>query len=273
MHVLIMTFPIVLTIAGSDSSGGAGIQADLKTFYALQSYGCSVVTAITAQNTLGVQQAKYLSPEIIKEQCNSVFSDLQVQAIKTGMLGNKEIIKTVTNALNALPCCPPVIVDPVMVSTSGYKLLDNDAVECLVNTLFPISCLITPNLEEAAVLLNCPPPDNIKSMRSMLEDLLALGSKAVLLKGGHLKNDQCTDLFFDGHEILSISTPHVATKNTHGTGCSLASAITAFHARGYTLKDSFIKAKQFVYQAIKHSDQLNVGKGNGPIHHFLGVLR
>lgn len=263
-----MTVPVTLTIAGSDSSSGAGIQADLKTFSALESYGCSAVTAITAQNTQGVQEVVLLSPEIIIAQCESIMTDFSVSAIKTGMLGNREIILALAEYFESYDAIPPIILDPVMVSTSGASLLSKDAIDVLKHQLIPKASLITPNLYEAAALLETKLPNSIDEMKALLDDLLDLGSQAVLLKGGHLKEEKCTDLFFDGNEVFCVNTPFVSTKNTHGTGCTLSAAITAYHAKGYSAQNAIIKAKSYVYQSLLHADSLHVGQGYGPVHHF-----
>lgn len=263
-----MAIPITLTIAGSDSSGGAGIQADIKTFSALQTYGCTAITAITAQNTLGVQDIQLLPPETVIAQCHSILSDLNVSAIKLGMLGNQAIIEALADYFESLPALPPIIIDPVMVSSSGATLLEEGAITVLKQRLFPKACLITPNLPEASALLDTSLPESTEEMKLMLEDLMAFGSKAILLKGGHLTSQQSTDLFFDGQEISSMTAPYIHTENTHGTGCSLSAAITAFYARKYSMKEAVIEAKSYVHMGIMHADALKIGKGKGPIHHF-----
>ena len=263
-----MEVPITMTIAGSDSSGGAGIQADLKTFSALKTYGCSAITAITAQNTQGVQHVKLLTPDVVIAQCQSILSDINVAAIKIGMLGNLAIIEALAEYLESLPQHPPLIIDPVITSTSGSQLLESKAITALKQTLFPKASLITPNLPEASQLLNVPIPKDTQDMIHLLDDLLALGSQAVLLKGGHLIGERSTDLFFDGCEASSLTAPYINTKNTHGTGCSLSAAITAFHAQKYSMKEAVIEAKAYVHTSIVHADELKIGKGRGPIHHF-----
>ena len=263
-----MTVPITLTIAGSDSSGGAGIQADIKTFSALRTFGCSVITAITAQNTTDVQYITLLDPDVVIKQCNSVLTDLSVTAIKIGMLGNTDIINALADYLNTLAVVPPIIIDPVMISSSGKVLLENTAMEAFKRRLIPKALLITPNLHEAAVLSGNPVPENKNQMQSMLKSLLMLGSQSVLLKGGHLHSTQSSDLYFDGTNTIILDKPMIKTRNTHGTGCSLSAAVTAFYAHGYTMEEAVARAKNYVYEGLANADKLNIGKGHGPIHHF-----
>ena len=263
-----MTVPITLTIAGSDSSGGAGIQADIKTFSALQTFGCSVITAITAQNTTDVQHITFLDPDIVIKQCSSVLADLSVTAIKIGMLGNTEIINALADYLSTLAIMPPVIIDPVMISSSGKALLENTAMEAFKRRLIPKAILITPNLYEAAVLSGRPVPENKSQMQGMLKSLLMLGSQTVLLKGGHLHSTQSSDLYFDGTNTRTLDKPMIKTRNTHGTGCSLSAAITAFYARGYAMEEAIVRAKDYVHEGLANADKLNIGQGHGPIHHF-----
>jgi len=264
-----MSIPITLTIAGSDSSGGAGIQADLKTFAALKTYGCSVITAITAQNTQGVQAIKYVTPNMVVAQCQSIFTDLAVNAIKIGMLGQQHIIHALADYLESLPEQPAIILDPVMISSSGSYLLEDSAISALKERLIPKASLITPNLLEAAALLGVPVPESTDMMQALLEDLRALGSQAVLLKGGHLTSKQSTDLLFDGQEVQAMSAPFIMTNNNHGTGCSLSSAIAASLAQGNSMKNAVVEAKTYVHKGLTHADRLNIGQGHGPIHHFV----
>ncbi|MGO0308970.1 bifunctional hydroxymethylpyrimidine kinase/phosphomethylpyrimidine kinase [Endozoicomonas acroporae] len=263
--------PIALTIAGSDSGGGAGIQADLKTFSALGAYGCSVITALTAQNTVGVQGIFDVSPAFVREQLDSVFSDLNISAAKVGMLSQPEVIDAVARAVSDYQ--PKyLVVDPVMVATSGDVLLQEAAIDNLRRKLIPKATLITPNLPEAAVLLNCPRPESLADMVAMIDPLMALGASAVLLKGGHLASDrgnnQAVDLFHDGNTLHQLESPWIETRNTHGTGCTLSSAVTALLARDYPLIDAVRSAKEYIAGAIGHADQLNIGSGHGPVHHF-----
>lgn len=265
----IMQTPVVLSIAGSDSSGGAGIQADLKTCAALEVYGCSVITAITAQNTQGVQAIDTINAKMVIAQCKSIFADVTVSAIKIGVLGNEQIIHALADYFESLEKLPIIILDPVMVSTSGAKLLEKNAVDALKERLIPKATLLTPNLTEAAALLNASIPQSTEAMHGLLTDLLDLGSSAVLLKGGHLTSKQSTDLYCNGKEVHALSAPFVMTNNTHGTGCSLSSAIAAYHAKGLQMKEAILQAKTYVHACIKSADQLEIGKGSGPIHHFV----
>lgn len=266
--------PIALTIAGSDSGGGAGIQADLKAFSALGAYGCSVITALTAQNTQGVQGILDVEPAFVRQQLDSVFSDLAIRAVKVGMLSQPDVITTVADTLAHFGPAY-LVVDPVMVATSGDVLLQKAAIETLRQSLIPKASLITPNLHEAAVLLDRPLPKNPDQMIDMIEPLLALGSEAVLLKGGHLSGDnsdnKAVDFYHDGTSLHRLESNWINTSNTHGTGCTLSSAITALLARGYTMREAIPEAKKYIAQAIAHADQLNIGQGNGPVHHFYKI--
>ncbi len=262
-----MSFPIVVTIAGSDSSGGAGIQADLKTFSALGVYGASVITALTAQNTTGVSAIHIPPADFIYEQMKAVFTDLDVKAVKIGMLGNAKIIETVTHALKEF-YSGPVILDPVMVATSGDQLLSDNAEYILKSLLLPRADLITPNLHEAAHLLNGSLAKDEGEMRSQLQELVKLNSQAVLLKGGHLESsNDALDLLFDGANYHSFSKTRIKTQNTHGTGCTLSSAIAANIAKGESLIKAVEEAKNYVNEAIKHASDLDIGTGAGPLHH------
>ncbi|CAM3608718.1 bifunctional hydroxymethylpyrimidine kinase/phosphomethylpyrimidine kinase [Parendozoicomonas haliclonae] len=270
------TTPIALTIAGSDSGGGAGIQADLKTFSALGAYGCSVITALTAQNTQGVQGIFDVTPEFIRAQMDSVFSDISVKAVKVGMLSQASVIHAVVEGLKNQT--ELLVVDPVMVATSGDKLLQDDAIAALKESLIPMATVITPNLPEATVLLNQPVPQSMEEMEAMIEPLLALGSRSVLLKGGHLCNsehggEESVDLFHDGKALHRLTSPRYHTENTHGTGCTLSSAITALLARGFELHAAVDYAKRYIANAIAHADELKIGHGHGPVHHFADLWR
>ncbi len=261
-----MTTAIALTIAGSDSSGGAGIQADLKTFSALGVYGASVITAVTAQNTLGVQSVFALPADIITAQIQSVLGDLNVGAIKIGMLANETIIATVFAALENVAC--PIVFDPVMVAQSGHSLLDKNAVNALQSTLMLRATLITPNLPEAAALLQCSQASTIEEMETQAQALLTRGAQAVLLKGGHGDGSESIDIFVQGKNIERLTSPRLATKNTHGTGCSLSSAIAAHVSKGMSLVDAVRVSKKWITAAIAAADQIDIGKGAGPVHHF-----
>jgi hydroxymethylpyrimidine/phosphomethylpyrimidine kinase len=258
---------IALTIAGSDSGGGAGIQADLKTFSALGVYGASVVTALTAQNTTGVAAVHEAPPEFVGAQLDAVFSDLDVGAVKIGMLGSAAIIEAVAAGLEDWR--PRwVILDPVMVAKGGDNLLHADAVAALREILIPLATLITPNLPEAGVLLDEPPAGDADAMRGQAERLLRLGPRAVLLKGGHLAGDVSPDLFHDGSEASWFEAARIATRNTHGTGCTLSSAIAAYLALGRPMADAVAGAKDYLTKSIAAADQVPVGHGHGPVHHF-----
>jgi hydroxymethylpyrimidine/phosphomethylpyrimidine kinase len=258
---------IALTIAGSDSSGGAGIQADLKTFSALGVYGASAITALTAQNTLGVEAVHAVPPDFIRQQIEVVARDLVVGAIKIGMLATSPIIKAVAEGLDALPGVP-VVLDPVMVAASGDSLLDDNAVETLRAVLVPRATLITPNLPEAAKLLGHGQAANEREMTAQARALHRLGADAVLIKGGHAEGKEAVDILIDSEGELRLAAPRVKTRNTHGTGCTLSSAIAAELAKGASLRDAVAAAKAYVTAAIAAADQLQIGKGRGPVHHF-----
>lgn len=259
--------PIALTIAGSDSSGGAGIQADLKTFSALQVYGASVITALTAQNTLGVEAVHRVPPDFVLKQMRAVASDLNVCAIKIGMLATGAIIEAVAKGLQDFPGVP-VVLDPVMVAASGDPLLDSDAVEALRSVLMPLASLVTPNLAEAAALLGEPLARNEYEMAVQALKLKEAGASAVLIKGGHAEGDTAIDILFEGNMPISLEAPRAATDNTHGTGCTLSAAIAAELAKGATLAKAAETAKAYVTAAIFAADELAIGEGRGPVHHF-----
>jgi len=264
--------PRLLTIAGSDSSGGAGIQADLKTFAALGGYGASVLTAITAQNTQGVQAVHPLPQEIIARQCESVFSDLAIDAVKIGMLGEAPIIETVAGQLRRFQ--PPwVVLDPVMFAKGGHRLLADAAVQALRAQLVPMADLITPNLPEAAALLGCEQADNEAEMMRQGRALVAAGCRAVLIKGGGLVGETSPDYLFTARSEQAFPTRRVPTQHTHGTGCTLSSAIAACYARSTTsdpelrLKEAVGVAKGWLIGALAQAGRLDIGHGIGPVHH------
>ncbi|NRF13552.1 bifunctional hydroxymethylpyrimidine kinase/phosphomethylpyrimidine kinase [Vibrio coralliilyticus] len=262
------TPPIVLTIAGSDSGGGAGIQADIKAISATGSYACSVITAITSQNTLGVSAIHPIPLEHIESQLDAVFTDLNVVAVKVGMLADARIIKVVADKIRQYKPAH-MVVDPVMVATSGDLLLEQSAISTLKEQLIPMADLITPNLPEGAALIDGAVPENEDQMGNMIEELRALGAKAVLLKGGHLeKDDNSNDLLILAQTSELLSAKRFPTKNTHGTGCTLSSAIASYLAQGNRLHKAVYLGKQYISQAIAHADELNVGTGHGPVHHF-----
>jgi hydroxymethylpyrimidine/phosphomethylpyrimidine kinase len=258
---------IAFTIAGSDSGGGAGIQADLKTFAALGVYGASAITALTAQNTLGVDAVLAVPPDFVRAQIGAVSRDLQVGAIKIGMLANAPIIGAVADGLADFQDVP-VVLDPVMVAASGDKLLDADAVATLRARLLPLATLITPNLAEAAALLGTSEARNEQEMGEQGAELLAIGARAVLVKGGHLRGEQAVDLLVTADGVERFAAARVATRNTHGTGCTLSSAIAAELAKGASLRDAVAAAKVYLTAALQHADALEIGKGRGPVHHF-----
>jgi hydroxymethylpyrimidine/phosphomethylpyrimidine kinase len=262
-----MTAAIALTIAGSDSSGGAGIQADLKTFAALGVYGASVITALTAQNTCGVSGIHQVPADFVTAQMDAVFSDLDVKAVKIGMVAQ---LATVDAIVAGLRRWSPrhIVLDPVMVATSGDRLLAADAVEALRTRLIPRASLMTPNLPEAAALLGEPVAASEAAIESQGKRLLALGCPAVLIKGGHAQGAESIDYLVTANGAIALAAPRIATRNTHGTGCSLSSAITAGLAKGEDMETAVRHAKAWVGAAIAAADRLGVGHGNGPIHHF-----
>lgn len=259
--------PIALTIAGSDSGGGAGIQADLKTFSALGVFGTSAITAITAQNTTGVFAVEGISPVNVAAQIKAVLDDIPPQAVKIGMLATPEIIGAVADAIAGFD--GPVVLDPVMVAKSGDALLAAEAVASLKERLLPRATLLTPNLPEAARLLSLRDAADQDEMVSQARALVALGAKAVLMKGGHAKGAICHDLLVGQTGVLAeFSAPRRMTKNTHGTGCTLSSAISAGLAKGRALKAAVRDAHTYLQGAIVAADHLGVGQGHGPVHHF-----
>ncbi|WP_134680831.1 bifunctional hydroxymethylpyrimidine kinase/phosphomethylpyrimidine kinase [Paracoccus ravus] len=264
-----MTHPIALTIAGSDSGGGAGIQADLKSFSALGVYGASVITAITAQNTRTVAAVEPVSPAMVAAQIDAVFGDLDIRAVKIGMVGGPERIAAVAERLRTFQeAAPfPIVLDPVMVAKSGDALLADEAVAALRERLIPMATVLTPNLPEAARLLDLAPAASPDEMRAQGQALYALGAGHVLMKGGHAEGEICTDLLI-GPEPLSLSAPRQVTRNTHGTGCSLSSAIAAGLAQGMSVPDAVSLAHDWLQGAIAGADDLSVGLGHGPVNHF-----
>jgi hydroxymethylpyrimidine/phosphomethylpyrimidine kinase len=250
------TIPIALTIAGSDSSGGAGIQADLKAFSALGVYGASVITAVTAQNTHAVTAVHNIPTNIIAAQLDAVFDDLNTGAVKIGMLATSDIIGT-------------VVLDPVMIAKSGDALLQTDAIDALRTRLLPLAALLTPNIPEAAILLGIKDATSIDQMEEQGRALLEMGPKAVLMKGGHAQGADCVDLLLmDDGFILELHAPRIDTKNTHGTGCTLSASIAAGLAKGFTLDDAVRLAHHYLQGAIGAADDMDIGSGHGPVHHF-----
>jgi hydroxymethylpyrimidine/phosphomethylpyrimidine kinase len=261
---------IALTIAGSDSSGGAGIQADLKTFTALGVYGASVITALTAQNTGGVQGIHPVPPAFVAQQLDSVLSDLAVGAIKTGMLANADIVGTVAAMLRAAPP-RPLVVDPVMVATSGDVLLSPDAIGTMKDALLPLATLVTPNLAEAALLLDTRQAEDEAGAVSQAKALHAAGYGAVLVKGGHGRGDDAVDIMVGATGVERFVRPRIDTPHTHGTGCTLSAAIAALLARGASLTEAVDRAKTFVWEGLRHGHDLGVGHGRGPVDHLHAV--
>jgi hydroxymethylpyrimidine/phosphomethylpyrimidine kinase len=256
-----------LSIAGSDPSAGAGIQADLKTFSALGVYGATVVTALTAQNTRGVAQVHKLPADFIAAQIDGLFADLCIDATKIGMLATAGVAATVADRL-LHHGARNIVFDPVMAATSAERLLDADALDVIRRRLVPLARIITPNLAEAAILLGEEMADSLAAMDQAARRLHQLGPRAVLLKGGHLPGDHCPDLLFDGERVLELSAARVATRNTHGTGCTLSAAIAARLAQGDDVLAACRAAKTYLTAAIAASDRLAVGSGRGPLHHF-----
>lgn len=256
-------FRTALSIAGFDGSGGAGIQADLKTFSATGSYGMTVLTAIPVQNTCGVRSCYDIAPSCIEEQLEAIFDDIRPDAIKIGMLFSAEVIELITAFLRKNAEGIPIVLDPVMVAKSGDPLLQADAVEALRTKLIPIASIITPNLPEARTLV----PGNYDK-KILARKLLNLGCRAVLLKGGHEDGATADDLFVSHDIVNTLSAPRINSKNTHGTGCTLSAGIASFIAQGFSTLDACTKAKAYLYGAMLHSKDSNVGKGHGPVHHF-----
>lgn len=255
----------VLTIAGSDSGGGAGIQADLKTFHANGTFGMSVLTSITAQNTREVTQAFDLPLDLIVAQIDAVFDDFEVAAVKTGMLSSGDIVKTVSEQLAARQV-DNLVVDPVMISKSGFALLKPDAIQNVKERLFPLAALVTPNIHEAQLLADME-IESLKYAKDAARKIFDFGPRAVLVKGGHLEGHPgAVDLLFDGQEETLFEAERIDTKNTHGTGCTYSAAIAAQLALGNELKESVGKAKVYITEAIRYS--LSIGRGHGPTNHF-----
>ena len=262
-------YTTVLTIAGSDTSGGAGIQADIKTFSALECYGLSVITALTAQNTTGVTAVYPLDRTCITSQFRAITGDIQVDAVKIGMLCNAEIITTVSSLLKELPGSLPIILDTVLGSSSGTTFLTAEAVSIMIEELFPLATLITPNLLETALLTGLKqPPDTPEAIEHAALKLLETGAASVLVKGGHGTGDLCSDCLCRENRFFWFSSEKINTDNTHGTGCTLSSAIAAFMARGETVEHSAEKAKIYVTEALRAGSIYHLGNGAGPLHHL-----
>jgi hydroxymethylpyrimidine/phosphomethylpyrimidine kinase len=258
------TVYVALTIAGSDSGGGAGIQADLKTFQRFGVYGTSALTLVTAQNTVGVRALELLPAELVTRQIAAVAQDFEVGAAKTGALGSGEIIEAVAAAI-AEHALPRLVIDPVMISKHGDPLLDTGAVEVLKTRLFPKAALVTPNLHEAAALLGRA-VESEETMREAARAVCDLGAAAALVKGGHLPGGEAVDLFYDGSDFLRLASPRIDTPHTHGTGCTYSAAITALLARGEPLAEAVREAKDFISRAIAGAP--GIGHGHGPVDHW-----
>jgi hydroxymethylpyrimidine/phosphomethylpyrimidine kinase len=264
-----MTIRNVLSIAGSDPSGGAGIQADLKAFAARGTYGMAALTALTAQNTQGVTAIQALPPDFVRAEIEAVFADIRVDAVKIGMIANAEIAVAVADVLAPHLGKVPIVLDPVMVAKGGSPLLAQDAMQAVIGRLLPLATLITPNLPEAAALLGEPEAVTREEMAQQARRLLLRGPKAVLVKGGHLDTGDSPDVLAEAVGLTWLEGRRIATKNTHGTGCTLSSAISAELAKGAAMVSAVTVAKAYLAQAIAEADMLDVGSGHGPVHHFV----
>ncbi len=268
-----MNYINVLTIAGSDSGGGAGIQADLKTFSALGCFGTSVITAVTAQNTMGVRSVHGIPAEIIKDQLQAVLEDIVPVAIKIGMINRAEVVQVIEKELKTYNQYVPVILDPVMVATSGDRLIEADTVTQLVKKLFPLVTLVTPNIDEA-IILSGQEIHNLEDMIAAGRKIIENGAKAVLIKGGHLIGPIIYDVFIAGNEApVILESAFIASKNLHGTGCTLSSAIAAEMAKGSSLLVAIKNAKGYISQALQTGSEVKTGRGNGPLNHFFEPLK
>lgn len=260
-----------LSIAGVDPSGGAGVLADIKAMSALGAYACGVVAALTAQNTRGVTGISPVAPAFVRQQIDTLFDDVPIDAVKLGMLGQAPVIETVAEALMKYRPAH-VVLDPVMIAKSGDALLEESSVDCLREVMLPVATIITPNLPEAGVLLEQRPVETVREMRRVAERLRELmgahGHRWVLLKGGHLPGDVALDLLHDGDRMIELAVPRVETRNTHGTGCTLSSALAALLPQTGDVPEAARAAKAYLTEALKHADRLQVGSGHGPLHHF-----
>lgn len=261
-----MRYICALTIAGSDSCGGAGVQADIKTMSALGVYAASAITSVTVQNTLGVQAIQAIQPEIVAGQIRAVMDDIKPTAIKVGMVNDQATILAIADTLQQYST-QKLVVDPVMVSTSGSMLMQKDALGTFCSRLLPMATLLTPNIPEAEVLSNLS-IRSIDDMDAAGRSILALGCKAVLIKGGHLEGRKVDKLYLPNNEVCSFVHEAIATRNTHGTGCTLSSAIAAFMARGLALTDAVAQAKTYLSQALEAGKDVHIGEGHGPINHL-----
>lgn len=262
-----MKVPVVLSIAGSDSGGGAGIQADLKTFHAFGCFGTAALTAVTAQNTLGVHAVHAVPIPVVQAQIRAVAEDLRPLAFKTGMLATTELVRTVAECVRTAGL-RNFVLDPVMVATSGDRLLDRDAELTIVDYLLPLADLVTPNLDEATILVGTP-VESLETMRRAAQTLVERGARAALVKGGHLRAEELVDVFFDGREFREWKRPRLDTRSTHGTGCTLSAAIAAGLAHGRPLAAAVEQALGFVHRAMQSAPGL--GAGHGPLNHLVSA--
>jgi hydroxymethylpyrimidine/phosphomethylpyrimidine kinase len=261
---------VALTIAGSDSSGGAGIQADIKTFQAHGVFGMSAITAVTVQNTQKVYDIQEIHPYIVYDQIRCLFDDIAIDAVKIGMVASVGLIQAIAGALSDVSSRPPVILDPVMISKSGYRLLKEDAQTALIKNLFPLAEVVTPNIHEAKALTG-KDIGNVDEMKDAAKEIIRLGAKKVVVKGGHLGGNHATDILYDGSSFEELTDQWVDTKNTHGTGCTFSSAIAANMALGKDFFEAVRLAKIYITGAIAHS--LSIGCGHGPTHHFFDLYK
>lgn len=264
-------YPAVLTIAGSDSGGGAGIQADLKTISALGCYGTSAITAITAQNTMGINNIFELPAAVVTDQIKAVIEDIKPHAIKIGMIPNPALLKAIFDILILYPEIP-VILDPVMIATSGHRLVEKDTIELMKTVLIPLAALVTPNLDEAAIL-TAMEISTVEEMKIAAHQILNFGGQAVLIKGGHLKGNKLYDVYLDkkGREFI-FGNDSIPSQNTHGTGCTLSSAIACFIARNMEMPEAIKNAESYVHHAIIEGIDIKTGKGKGPLNHFYAPI-
>ncbi|AMP97911.1 hydroxymethylpyrimidine kinase [Pedobacter cryoconitis] len=264
-------YPAVLTIAGSDSGGGAGIQADLKTIAALGCYGTSAITAITAQNTMGITNLFELPVMVVIDQIKAVIEDIRPSAIKIGMIPNPDLLKAIFDILKLYPEIP-VILDPVMMATSGHRLVKEDTIELMKNLLIPLTALVTPNLDEAAIL-TAMEISTVEQMKIAAHQVLNFGGQAVLIKGGHLKGNKLYDFYLDktGREF-TFGNDRIPSQNTHGTGCTLSAAIACFKARNMEMPEAIKNAESYVHRAIAEGIDVKTGKGKGPLNHFYAPI-
>ncbi|PQA96852.1 bifunctional hydroxymethylpyrimidine kinase/phosphomethylpyrimidine kinase [Chryseobacterium shigense] len=261
------TYPSVLTIAGFDGSGGAGIQADIKTASALGCFSTSVLTALPVQNTQGVRTIYPIPVEAVADQIEAILDDIFPDAIKIGMVHTPQLVETIVSTLGKYKKIP-LVFDPVMVATSGHRLIEEDTISAITEQLFPIADVVTPNMDEAAILARMK-VETVEDLYAAGKEIKKLGCKSILLKGGHQETSTITSLFHDEHEKYhSFETKKFSTNNTHGSGCTLSSAIAAYLAQGFTLYDAVSLGQQYVYQAIENGKDVQTGLGNGPLNHF-----